>query len=466
MKRKYISNNPSNSRLIIFFTGWSTDYKILNEVTVPLDYDIICVWGYENLNWAPLDKTYQEIVIIGWSFGVAIANSLYSIINRNKNVTGVYAINGSRQPIDDNLGIPTEIFNATLNTLSERNLYKFRIRISGGLKKYEEASGKLKTDADLEQLRNELKFFADKKFFNHPDNVWDYVFISESDKIFPLKNLKESWSDTPHKIIQEEHLPDFQKIFNLIIKDKRIISRNFENSVSTYESNADIQKRSINNLISLLAKETLRPDDILEIGTGSGYLTRKILYEYPNAKITSIDISDVAFPNKDVDFIKGDAECVLKDYLSESTDLIVSGSTFQWLHSPMKVLMECNRILRKGATMAFSTYLTGTFQELTEVSGNSLLYLSEEQWKMLAEKAGFKIEVSQAKNYTLQFDTINDLFHHLKSTGVNGLGGKNKNVRELREIIRTYPMKEGKYPLTYVSYIMILKKEYKSSFQI
>lgn len=457
MKRQYLIYNPSNKILVIFFTGWSTDFHIAEDIYLPEGYDFLCVWGYDKWDWEPLEKEYDEILIIAWSLGVAVADFLFPIINIENNVTGLYAINGTRNPVDENYGIPPMIFQSTIDTLDEKNLLKFRMRICGGKEKYRKEAKKLNTTSNIETLKKELDFFMASDVTIKRKNHWDYAFLSESDKIFPIQNLKIAWADTPFNVMEDEnHLIDFQRIFDLIVKDKRAISRKFEKSLSTYDANAEVQKKTALSLLSMLRMENREFKKILEIGGGSGFLTKRIRELFPSSDLTVIDIGNYESV-ENAKFIKADAENIIKSWPASTFDLIISGSTFQWFHSPGKMLSECKRVLKNGGICAFSTYIFGTFKELSRVTGSSLLFLTEFQWNLLAMRAGLEITNSKSEENILLFESITELFRHLKSTGVNTVGGKTKTVGEIKKLMNNYLLQDEKYPLTYDSLIMILK---------
>lgn len=458
MQRKYIIEHQENTRLVLFFTGWATDYHVLEEIYVPAGYDLMCCWGYDNIEWRPLERTYEEVVIIAWSFGVSVVNSIFNT-NRSiiKNLTGVFAINGSFIPVDNNLSISDHIFEATLNNLDERNLLKFKIRICGGKKLFEKSCKYLDYNQSITNLKEELKTFKDYNFKKEKID-WDFVFISENDKIFPIENLKKAWADTPYEIIANgEHLPDFQKIFNIIIKDKKTIGKNFEKSISSYGKNAIIQSSVADKLLNILESKIPQKARILEIGSGEGYLSKRINKIFSPQILTLMDLTSVS-PVADAEYVRGDVETTIQDLPSEYYDLAVSGSTLQWVHSPLRILKEIYRILKPGGEFLFSTFLKGNLKEVSDLTGSSLLYLSEQQWEMLSKKAGFKIELSENDTHTLQFDNVNDIFNHLKLTGVNSLNSKNKSITTIKKIISGYPKEGDKFSLTYVTHIMLLKK--------
>ena len=65
------------------------------------------------------------------------------------------AINGTESPVDNSTGIPENIFKGTLETLDERNLRKFRMRMSGS--HYKNLEGCFNTP-DIDKLKSELEF--------------------------------------------------------------------------------------------------------------------------------------------------------------------------------------------------------------------------------------------------------------------------------------------------------------------
>ena len=458
MQQKYILEKPENRRLILFFTGWSTDWRIIEEIILPSGYDLLCCWDYRVLSSPVPSKDYDEIMVIAWSFGINAAQNILPVSSFINKVTGMYAINGTLYPVDNEKGIPCDIFKATCDNLNEENLKRFRIRIAGGKSKYQAANKRLKAQANIEDLKEELKLFGKINNLNKKGCSWDYAFISENDKIFPMSNLVAAWKNTPFSIIKDgEHLPDFQRIFDLVIKDKKAIGKIFEKASKSYADNARVQNEIAKRLFDFSLNICKKGGKILEIGSGAGLLNRHIISNLNPAHFCVIDLGKNEYDDN-VEFIKGDIEVVIRKLQPEYFDMVISGSTMQWLHSPLRVILQIERILKPGGYFIFSTFLKGNLKEISEQTGNSLLYLTEDQWKNTIEKTGLEIVVSETQEHVLRFDEVKEIFGHLKSTGVNALTGKNKSIKELREIMRNYPQDNGKYTLSYVSYIMVLRK--------
>lgn len=69
-------NKENNDKLIIFFAGWSFDYKPF-EFLECNDYDVLFVYDYNEISGFELPK-YKEKFLITWSMGVFAAYLLKS----------------------------------------------------------------------------------------------------------------------------------------------------------------------------------------------------------------------------------------------------------------------------------------------------------------------------------------------------------------------------------------------------
>lgn len=457
MQTEYIINRSENSRLVIFFTGWSTNKNLAGLFKLPDGYDLIICWDYRKPIWRKLEKIYEEVLVFAWSFGVPIVEELYDSLAEELNLTGIYAINGSRLPVDDEMGIPDSIFKETLKNLDEKNLQKFKIRIAGGVKNYKSMESYLVTELSLQELKEELMVFSDFKKKENNRILWDCAFISDNDKIFPSLNLQQSWRDTPIHRLKEEHLPDFVNIFNSTIKDKAKIRKNFSRSFHSYDNSAIVQKLISQKLIEELKKFNDTYSDILELGSGSGYLSNLLIKTFNPKGLLLMDMSPTC-PVKNACYICGDIETLINSIAPESFDLVVSGSTMQWFHSPTRIFSTIFSILKDEGIVGLTTFLPETYHELTELTGDSLLYFTEKDWILLAQRAGFDILESAVENHVLKFNSVKEVFEHIKATGVNSLAVP-KSIKEMKRIISSYPMKEGKYQLTYQALTLILKKK-------
>lgn len=175
--------------------------------------------------------------------------------------------------------------------------------------------------------------------------------------------------------------------------DKSIVRKRFNRHASEYDRYAMVQKEMADKLVEQLAEQLTRPDRlpvdspsrILEIGSGTGYLTEKLAAMWPQAHIDAVDLSEAMVEEAQTRlgrsasrcrFIVGDAERWAEETLSEPGsrgnedrgiyDIIVSNATFQWFVDPEQTTKRLLRLLQRGGVFAFSTFGPRTFHELHE----------------------------------------------------------------------------------------------------
>ena len=224
----------TNKILTIFFSGWATDWHLIenkvlkNDTIVCYNYgesfDKILFSGGERydlskeeenslLNFVR-DNNYTRINIIAWSLGVYVVEhcrEIKDLITKGRELPkyNFVAINGTPFPCNDKYGIPVSVFKGTLDNLSDRNLYKFRRRMCGENFDFFIDNPPQRS---LESCKNELEYFYNKMiergFHSYEFNVlWDKVYISKNDKIFPFENMNMAWrlTNTPIITIDDEH---------------------------------------------------------------------------------------------------------------------------------------------------------------------------------------------------------------------------------------------------------------------
>src|SRR5699024_1044531 len=160
-------------------------------------------------------------------------------------------------------------------------------------------------------------------------------------------------------------LHDALPIFN-----KQLLERRFSKRADTYDEFATVQKKMANKLLSLLQKELSneQPLRILEIGSGTGYVTKALLAKFPKANIIAIELAEGMIAkakqhisSQRVQFICADIESYS---LQETYDVVISNTCFQWLNEPQKTLQRLRQNLKPNGMLLFSTFGINTFQEL------------------------------------------------------------------------------------------------------
>lgn len=205
--RTYIRRREKNNHLIVFFGGWGSDENMF----VPLctdDFDFIMFYNYsaDEALVLPETKTYERITLIAWSLGVWAAEYLISKTGIIPDIS--IAVNGTPFPADNQFGIPLNVFEETLNNITEENMEKFYLKVFGDRKTYLINIDRVPRRT-LKSLQDELRWLYNRIMeHNESGFKWSYAISSEIDRIFPAENLKCYWekeSDTKHIIIPMPH---------------------------------------------------------------------------------------------------------------------------------------------------------------------------------------------------------------------------------------------------------------------
>ncbi|WP_332693531.1 malonyl-ACP O-methyltransferase BioC [Halalkalibacter lacteus] len=268
--------------------------------------------------------------------------------------------------------------------------------------------------------------------------------------------------------------------------NKSLLEKRFSKNSATYNDYANVQRIMAASLLSFTQPEPADPPtSILEIGSGTGLLTKQLADKYPDALIDAIDLApgmiDSAkhyVQNKNVTFTCCDYEEVK---LTRNYDLIVSNATFQWFnHLSDTIAKTCNH-LNRGGQVLFSTFGPSTFYELNQSMQAAKLKISYEK----------RVEVSQrflsledllticqgnsdetrcnVNGYEeLHVEMFSEVRDFLKS--INKIGASNSNTEHqsqsvslFREMCTIYKERflteQGNIPATYHTlYIHILKE--------
>ncbi|MFO7755040.1 MAG: DUF452 family protein [Bacteroidales bacterium] len=207
--KTHIRRREDNKRLIILFGGWGID----RNAFIPLctdDHDFILYYNYsaDEPLVLPDRKTYDKVILIGWSLGVWAAEYMSGSMNLDPDLK--IAVNGTPVPADNKYGIPLEIFEGTLENIDEAGMDKFNIRMFGGKTVLDRNTEKL-SRRSISSYGSELRWLYNRMMEN-PDKRynWDIALSSTNDRIFPAENQINYWKkreETKHLIMDLPHYP-------------------------------------------------------------------------------------------------------------------------------------------------------------------------------------------------------------------------------------------------------------------
>ena len=200
--------------------------------------------------------------------------------------------------------------------------------------------------------------------------------------------------------------------------NKYLIRERFAKNLENYDKNAKIQRRMAERLVELIKNKN--PKMILEIGCGTGFVTKLINESFSYEKYLSIDIveeceSYIYKISPNIKFIPADIEEFLKNNI-DKFDLIISNASLQWVDDFEGVIKNLQSILNPNGELVFSTFGNENFREIFHVVGTSLEYFSYNELQKFFPTAEIHPEI-----HIMAFDTPKDVLKHLQLTGVNAI---------------------------------------------
>ena len=245
--------------------------------------------------------------------------------------------------------------------------------------------------------------------------------------------------------------------------DKSLIEKRFARAISTYDEAAEVQYRVAKRLMSYVMACMKPPyDPILEIGSGTGILTRMLIDRLQPKRLVANDLCDrfrECLKGLPVEFLAGDAELVSFPCRCR---LIISSSTLQWFSSPDRFFEKSADTLSSGGLLAISSYAPGTMAEVSVLTGKGLSYLSLNDIKTIIGRR-FEVLVAEQEDEQLHFDTPKAVLEHLKKTGVTAVGSgdvwtRERLMRFCRDYSEMFALPEGGVVLTYRPIYVVARK--------
>ena len=146
------------------------------------------------------------------------------------------------------------------------------------------------------------------------------------------------------------------------------IRARFSAAAGTYDDHAQVQAEAARRVIDLLR---LLPDParVLEVGCGTGQLTRLLLERFPRARIDAIDLAPgmIAEAQRNI-AASGRIRWIVEDARTFTSSVpypvIVASCSLHWLDPLAESIRHLSGLLSAGGRMAAAVMLDGTLSEL------------------------------------------------------------------------------------------------------
>jgi len=238
------------------------------------------------------------------------------------------------------------------------------------------------------------------------------------------------------------------------------ISRAFGHAARHYDEHAGVQRIVAATLAGLLRQQPLPAmtvyahPRILEIGCGTGMLTRHLHTVFPGAEIVATDISPdmiaVAQERGDIGarFMVMDGE--VPGFEGPWFDLIASSLAFQWFADLPRALDRLAGLLRPGGSLMFATMAQRSFQEWRVAHEGRGLVAGTPRYPTIAALREMLARHADAflfeEEYSHDFGGARGLLAHLKGIGatVPVEGRAPLSAIQMRQVMRDYDASGGR----------------------
>lgn len=253
--------------------------------------------------------------------------------------------------------------------------------------------------------------------------------------------------------------------------DKRSVRASFERAAADYDRVAVLQREVGARLLERLAVIRMAPQQILDVGTGTGHIAHAVLKRYSGARVVAMDIAEAMLAQarrrsgwwRRPRFVCGDIERL--PIADRSVDMILSNLTLQWCNGLDAAFAEFRRVLKPGGTVLFTSFGPDTLQELRASWAaadsyshvNSFLDMHDVGDALV--RAGLIAPVLDVERFTLTYPELQGLVRDLKTLGAHnvtagrarGLTGRGRwqRVREAYEIHRAGGLLPATYEVVY-----------------
>lgn len=267
--------------------------------------------------------------------------------------------------------------------------------------------------------------------------------------------------------------------------DKQRVAKSFSRAAKSYDSVARLQRQVGQNLLNFLPDDLFSnnlstnnvcPNQILDLGCGTGYFIAPLANKYSDSELMGIDLAQgmlvqaiqanakLAATNMEQNFLAswlcGDAENL--PLTDNSVDLIFSNLAFQWCDKLPVLAAEIARVLKPGGTLAFTSLGSKTLCELREswaevddyVHVNH--FIPSDNWQQDISQAGLNIQHFDVDHCQLDYRDLRHLTDELKGLGAHNVNsGQNKGLtgpEQIRALIQAYEKyrnTDGQLPATW-----------------
>ncbi len=223
------------------------------------------------------------------------------------------------------------------------------------------------------------------------------------------------------------------------------ISSEFSKYAKEYNSYSVIQDKVVRKLLTSIQS---KPKNILDLGCGSGAVSRNIDWKYDS--LTGVDFApgmlEIHPKSEKIKPLYGDFndKHLFENLSKDKYSHIISCSALQWAID----LEEVFRGLKKlDSSISLAIFTSGTFFTLNKTAHlEAMLRSSLEVQSMLDKYFDVKYELVQ---YKLEFSSTREMFRYIKKSGVSGSRSV-LDYKQTKKLMREYPLNYLEFEVLFI----------------
>jgi malonyl-CoA O-methyltransferase len=244
--------------------------------------------------------------------------------------------------------------------------------------------------------------------------------------------------------------------------NKDLVKLRFENSFPTYDEHAVVQRKMAEKLADyIFASCGENYKKVLEIGCGTGFLTKHIVNDFKIKKLLINDISPeiIGYIEKIApycNFLIGDMENMVFD---KKFNIVTSNAAFQWAEDLQAMINRFYHVLESDGVLAFTTFGERNFEQITKISNRKLMYKNLNELEPMLRN--FEVRILKEEVVELEFSSPVDVLRHIKGIGANAMAAEfwTKGVlKDFERKYREYFSTKNGVSLTYHPIYAVVKK--------
>ena len=220
------------------------------------------------------------------------------------------------------------------------------------------------------------------------------------------------------------------------------VRRSFETAANQYDKFAELQRTITDRLLEAFEYLRINPENILDLGSGTGYGSRRLNQHFSKSQIYQIDLSRLMISKsrkkEPFFFSRNHFLCADAKQLplpDNHFDVIFSSLMLQWCDDLEAVFGEVRRVLKPGGLFLFATFGPDSLKELREcwravderVHVNAFVDMHDIGDSLV--RHGMDSPVLNVEHLTVTYDECKQLLCELKNIGAKNINqGRRKTL--------------------------------------